>query len=65
MTRIVEAYGRIGDPDDRFDIDFWQNEGPEAIFQAALDLIQCAQLVREGHVDEPRLQRDIEHFQRL
>lgn len=62
MTEIHEAYRKIGDPEDRFDIDFWQKQGPEAIFNAALELVRDAQLLRDGHADEPRLQRTIEHF---
>lgn len=64
MPEIVEAYRKIGDPDDRFDVEFWQRQGPEAIFRAALELIMDAQIVRHGHADEPRLQRTIEHFGR-
>jgi hypothetical protein len=35
MREIYEAYRRIGDTDERFDIDFWQSQGDEAIFKAA------------------------------
>ena len=65
MAEITEAYRRIGDPDDRFDIEFWQRQGEEAIFRTALELVQDAQIVRQGHADEPRLQRTIEHFGKL
>ena len=64
MRKITEAYRKIGDPEDRFDIAFWQRLGPEAIFRAALELIRDAQIVKQGHADEPRLQRTVEHFQR-
>lgn len=64
MPEIMEAYRKIGDPEDRFDIDFWQRQGPVAIFNAALEMIQDAQIIRNGHADEPRLQRSVEHFQR-
>lgn len=65
MARTTEAYRKIGDPDDRFNIEFWQAQGPLAIFQAALELALDAQIVRYGHADEPRLQRDVESFQKL
>jgi hypothetical protein len=64
MPEIVEHYRRIGDPEDRFDLDFWQKQGAEAIFRAALELIRDAQLVKHGHADEPRLQRTTENFQK-
>jgi len=64
MSDFVEAYRKIGDPADRFDIDFWQRQGPKAIFEAALQLIKDSQIVRQGYADEPRIQRAIEHFQR-
>ncbi len=65
MREVVEAYRRIGDPDDRFDIEFWQAQGDAAIFQAALELVLDTMIVKDGHADEPRLQRTVESFQRL
>jgi hypothetical protein len=65
MSEIVEAYRKIGDPDDRFDLAFWQRQGPEAIFEAALEMIKDAQVLRNGHADEPRLQRSVESFRRV
>ena len=62
MSEITEAYRKMGDPDDRFDVAFWQRLGPEAIFKAALDMIQDAQIVKQGHAGEPRIQRPLEHF---
>lgn len=63
MKRLHEAYGRIGDEDDRaFDIAFWQPQGPQAIFEAALEMIRDCQILRYGHADEPRLQRDVEYY---
>jgi hypothetical protein len=62
MSEIREAYRRIGDEDDRFDIEFWQSQGDEAIFAAARELVQDYLILRYGNADEPRLQRTIEHF---
>jgi hypothetical protein len=62
MKDIQESYGRIGDKDDRFDIDFWQSQGEQVIFAAALDMIQDYLIIRNGCADEPRLQRTVEYF---
>jgi hypothetical protein len=65
MGEIKEYYGRIGDKDDRLGIDFWQSQGEQAIFTAALDMIQDYLIIRYGHADKPRLQRTVEHFGKL
>jgi hypothetical protein len=62
MRDIKESYGRIGDDEDRFDIEFWQRQGDQAIFNAALDMVLDYLMLRHGHVDEPRLQRTVESF---
>jgi len=62
MRNVIESYGSIGDNEDHFDIDFWQRQGDQAIFNAALDMIMDYLLVRHGYVDKPRLQRTIESF---
>lgn len=65
MREIHESYRPIGDKDDRFDIDFWQSQGDEAIFNAALDMILDYLILRYGHVDKPGLQRTVEHFGKI
>ncbi len=65
MSDIIEAYKRLGDEKDDFDISFWQAQGPEAIFEAAMQMILDAELIRNDHVTEPRLDRTVESFQRL
>ena len=62
MREIRESYRRIGGDEDRFDAEFWQSQGDQAIFEAALDMILDYLTIRYGHADEPRLQRTIEHF---
>lgn len=62
MREIRESYRRIGDDDGRFDIEFWQSQGDQAIFRAALDMVLDYLTIRYGHADEPRLQRTVEHF---
>jgi hypothetical protein len=62
MRDIKESYGRIGDNEDRFDVKFWQWQGDQAIFNAALDMMLDYLMIRHGHVDKPRLQRTIKSF---
>lgn len=62
MRKISEAYRQIGDPDDRFDVNFWQSQGERAIFEAALEMISDYLILRYGHADQPRLQRTVEFF---
>jgi hypothetical protein len=59
--RITESYRRIGS-DDNFDTAFWQSQGDEAIFKAALEMVLDYLRIRYGHADEPRLQRTVESF---
>ena len=40
MQKIKESYKRIGDDDGCFDIEFWQEQGDIAIFNAAAHLRQ-------------------------
>jgi hypothetical protein len=62
MRKVKESYRRIGDEEDRFDIEFWQSQGDQAIFDAATEMVRDYLTLRYGHVDEPRLQRTVEHF---
>ena len=64
MREVIEAYRRIGDPDDRFDVEFWQSRGDQVIFEAALEMISDYLILRCGHVDQPRLQRTVESFEK-
>ncbi len=43
-TRLVK--GRF--PDRTFDIEFWQEQGDEAIFQAAWEMVEFAEELRTG-----------------
>jgi hypothetical protein len=49
-TRLVEHEF----PDRSFDIEFWQEQGDEAIFAAAWDLVELAE---EAYGRKPTLQR--------
>ena len=63
--KIYEHYGRVVDSDRQFDIQFWQSQGDETIFEAAKQLILDAILLKQGYADEPRLQKSIESFQKI
>jgi hypothetical protein len=65
MSEITEAYRRIGDPEDRFDIEFWQSQGPEAIFGAALEMALDAEILKNGYADRPRFLRTVESYGKL
>jgi hypothetical protein len=56
-TRIVR-----GKPADRtFDIDFWQEQGDEAIFRAAWEMVVLAEETKHGR--KPTLQRTVTHLE--
>lgn len=56
MTRLLRA----GEKDDgHFDLEFWQRQGPEAIFAASWELMNEVRAMRGENGDEPRLQRSV------
>ena len=65
MGEIHESYGPVGDKDDRFDIVFWQSQGDQVIFNAALNMVLDYLILRYGHADIPRLQRTVEYFGKI
>ena len=50
-------------PDRSFDIEFWQEQGDEAIFSAAWELVMLAEEAKHGR--KPRLQRTTTALKRL
>jgi hypothetical protein len=56
-TRLVE--GRF--PDRDFDIEFWQEQGTEAIFSAAWEMVELAEEIKHGR--KPTLQRTVTHLE--
>lgn len=52
-TRIVEG----SFPDRDFDVEFWQEQGDEAIFSAAWEMVELAEEAKNGR--KPRLQRTV------
>lgn len=63
--KFFESYRRFGDPDDNFDIRFWQTQGPKAIFDAAWGMVLDYLALKHGHAVEPRLQRTVESFRKV
>ena len=57
-TRVV----RGGFPDRRFDIEFWQEQGDEAIFRAAWEMVFMIEELKHGR--RPRFQRTVTHVLR-
>ena len=57
-TRLV----RGGFPDRRFDIEFWQEQGDEAIFRAAWEMVFMIEELKYGR--RPRFQRTVTHVLR-
>ena len=58
-TRLVEG----AFPDRSFDIEFWQEQGDEAIFAAAWEMVELAEEVRNGR--KPTLQRTVTTLKRI
>ena len=58
-TRLVES----GFPDRSFDIEFWQEQGDEAIFAAAWEMVELAEETNHGR--KPTLQRTATTLKRI
>ncbi|HEY7387331.1 MAG TPA: hypothetical protein VH640_02405 [Bryobacteraceae bacterium] len=57
-TRLIK--GRF--PGREFDIEFWQEQGDEAIFRAAWEMVELAEEFKHGR--KPTLQRTITKLKR-
>lgn len=57
-TRVVRGEY----PDRQFDIDFWQEQGAEAIFAAAWEMICFTEKFKHGR--QPTFQRTVTKFKR-
>jgi hypothetical protein len=62
---VMERYGRIHEMNRSFDIEYWQRQGPAAIFRAAWELVELHWRTHGGDPNELRLQRSVEGFERL
>ena len=58
MSRVV----RGGFPDRQFDVDFWQQQGDAAIFEAAWEMVEFTEAFKGAHVE---LRPDFKDFLRL
>ncbi len=61
----MERKVRLDQMDRSFDVEYWQRLGPEAIFEAAWDLVVHAWKMKGRDPDELRLQRSVEAIRRL
>jgi len=52
-----------GFPDRSFDIEFWQEQGDEAIFAAAWEMVELAEEINHGR--KPALQRTATTLKRV
>ena len=50
-------------PDRKFDIEFWQKQGDEAIFSAAWEMVELAEEMKHGR--KPEFQRSVTCLKRL
>ena len=64
MQKIkMERRGQLKDMDRSFDIAYWQQQTPQAKFDATWELIVHAYRVKGHDVRQRRLQRSVESFQ--
>ncbi len=61
---VMERFGELKDMDRSFDIEFWQRQGDAAIFRAAWEMVEMYYRDRGLDLNELRLQRTVENFQR-
>jgi len=62
---VMERYGKLREMDRKFDIEYWQRLGPQAIFEAAWQMVVDVYSQRPGGLDELRLRRSVENSGRL
>jgi hypothetical protein len=62
---VMERIGKLEELDRSFDLAFWQAQDSTARFAAAWELVILAYRMKGKDVSELRLQRTVEHFQRL
>ncbi len=58
-TRLVQGTF----PDREFDVEFWQEQGDEAIFSAAWEMVELAEEAKNGR--KLRLQRTVTALKRM
>jgi hypothetical protein len=58
-TRLVEG----AFPDRAFDVEFWQEQGDEAIFSAAWEMVELAEEAKHGR--KPTFQKNVTALKRI
>jgi len=61
----MEQFGKIEEMDRSFDLKYWQEQGTDAIFSAAWELVSFYYKHKGLDVSELRLQRSVEMFGKL
>ena len=59
---ITENFTRRFEETELWNLRFWQAQEPEAIFDAAWQMILDYHLLHDPDAQEPRLQRTVEYF---
>ena len=61
---VMERFGKLEQMDRSFDIEYWQRLGPAAIFEAAWRMVVDAHVQAGGGIEDLRIRRTVESFQR-
>ena len=61
---VMERFGNLKNKDRSFDIEYWQCQGDAAIFRAAWEMVEFYYRNRGLDLNELKLQRTVENFQR-
>jgi len=60
---VMERFGKLHEMDRSFDIAYWQQQGGQAIFAAAWEMVVEAHRLKGETIDE-RVRTDTEHFRK-
>lgn len=63
--KIIARLVRQQDDDRTFDLEFWQQAGVDARFEAAWQMVLDMLILKGEDVDEYRLQRSVENIERI
>lgn len=62
---VMMRFGKISEMDRSFDIEYWLRQDSAARIAALIEMVLFAYRIKGGNGDELRLQRTVEHFQRV
>ena len=62
---IMERIGKVSESDRKFDIEFWQRQGSNAIFAAAWEMVVAAYRWKKKSESELAFQRSVERVQSI